>query len=116
MNTNNPLSNSTFRKLFTAQIIALVGTGLSTIGLSLLAYDMAGSNAGAVLGIALACKMIAYIVFSPIIAAQSRELASTKLLLLLTSNKQHTVKANLSLACIIKSIGISKAGQVQFKI
>ncbi|MBT5216816.1 MAG: MFS transporter, partial [Gammaproteobacteria bacterium] len=65
MKQNNPLNNVTFAKLFTAQIVALVGTGLSTIGLSLLAYDMSGSNAGAVLGIALACKMIAYIFFSP---------------------------------------------------
>jgi len=65
--TNNPLSNLSFSKLFAAQIIALVGTGLSTIALALLAYNMAGSEAGRVLGIALACKMIAYVFFAPII-------------------------------------------------
>ena len=67
MKSSNPISNPSFRKLFTAQIIALVGTGLSTVGLSLLAYNLAGQNAGAVLGIALACKMIAYVFFAPIV-------------------------------------------------
>ena len=64
---NNPLHNPSFAKLFTAQIIALVGTGLSTVALSLLAYDMAGGRAGTVLGIALAFKMVAYVFFAPII-------------------------------------------------
>ena len=63
---NNPLSNSNFTKLFVAQIIALVGTGLSTVALSLLAYDMAGGQAGTVLGIALAFKMVAYVFFAPL--------------------------------------------------
>ena len=67
MNSSNPITNPSFRKLFTAQIIALVGTGLSTVGLSLLAYNLAGENAGVVLGIALACKMIAYVFFAPIV-------------------------------------------------
>ena len=66
--TNNPLSNPNFSKLFAAQIIALVGTGLSTVALSLLAYDMAGGRAGTVLGIALAFKMVAYVFFAPIIS------------------------------------------------
>ncbi|MGI9329106.1 MAG: MFS transporter [Gammaproteobacteria bacterium] len=63
----NPLGNSEFRKLFSAQVIALVGTGLSTVALTLLAYDLAGGNAAAVLGTALAFKMIAYVVFAPIV-------------------------------------------------
>ena len=33
----NPLHNASFRKLFAAQVIALVGTGLSTVALTLLA-------------------------------------------------------------------------------
>ncbi len=67
MKSSNPITNPSFRKLFAAQVIALVGTGLSTVGLSLLAYNLAGGNAGAVLGIALACKMIAYVFFAPIV-------------------------------------------------
>ena len=43
-----------YRRLFSAQIIALFGTGLATVALGLLAYDLAGSNAGAVLGTAVA--------------------------------------------------------------
>ncbi|MDH3512305.1 MAG: MFS transporter [Gammaproteobacteria bacterium] len=63
----NPLRNKNFRNLFTAQVIALVGTGLSTVALTLLAYDLAGGNAAAVLGTALAFKMLAYVVFAPIV-------------------------------------------------
>ncbi len=67
MESVNPLSNSEFRKLFAAQIIALVGTGLSTVALTLLAYDLVGGNAAAVLGTAMAFKMVAYVVFAPIV-------------------------------------------------
>ena len=63
------LANRTYRHLLGAQIIALVGTGLATIALGLLAYDIAGGNAGAVLGTALAIKMIAYIGVAPIVGA-----------------------------------------------
>ena len=63
------LANRTYRHLLSAQIIALVGTGLATIALGLLAYEIAGGNAGAVLGTALAIKMIAYIGVAPIVGA-----------------------------------------------
>jgi MFS family permease len=67
MDQANPLRNTSFRKLFAAQVIALVGTGLSTVALTLLAYDMVGGNAAAVLGTALAIKMVAYVLFPPIV-------------------------------------------------
>ncbi len=63
----NPLQNASFRRLFAAQVIALVGTGLSTVALTLLAYDLAGANAALVLGTALAFKMVAYVLFAPIV-------------------------------------------------
>lgn len=63
------LANRTYRHLYLAQIIALVGTGLATVALGLLAYDIAGGNAGAVLGTALAIKMAAYIGIAPIAGA-----------------------------------------------
>lgn len=63
------LANRIYRHLFFAQVIALVGTGLATVALGLLAYDIAGGNAGAVLGTALAIKMIAYIGVGPIVNA-----------------------------------------------
>jgi H+ antiporter protein len=63
------LANRTYRNLLFAQIVALVGTGLATVALGLLAYDLAGGNAGAVLGTALAIKMLAYIGIGPIVGA-----------------------------------------------
>ena len=64
-----PLRNRTYRHLFAAQIIALIGTGLLTVALGLLAYDLAGESAGAVLGTALAIKMIAYVGLAPVAGA-----------------------------------------------
>src|SRR3954468_13301133 len=65
----SPLTNRTYRHLFAAQVIALVGTGLLTVTLGLLAYDLAGVNAGAVLGTALAIKMVAYVGVAPVAGA-----------------------------------------------
>lgn len=58
-----------YRKLFTAQVVALLGTGLLTVALGLLAFDLAGGQAGAVLGTALTIKMFAYVFVAPVMAA-----------------------------------------------
>lgn len=63
------LRNVTYRRLFAAQLVALLGTGLLTVALGLLAYELAGSNAGAVLGTALTVKMLAYVGLAPVINA-----------------------------------------------
>lgn len=63
------LSNQVYRHLFLAQVIALLGTGLATVALGLLAYDIAGGDAGVVLGTALAIKMVAYIGVAPVVGA-----------------------------------------------
>jgi MFS family permease len=68
------LENRTYRHLLFAQIIALVGTGLATVALGLLAYDLAGGDAGAVLGTALAIKMVAYIGVAPVVGAYANRL------------------------------------------
>jgi MFS family permease len=60
------LSNPTYSRLLLAQVIALGGTGLMTVALGLLAFDIAGPQAGAVLGTALAIKMIAYVALAPV--------------------------------------------------
>ncbi len=49
----SPLADPTYRHLFAAQVIALIGTGLATVALGLLAYELAGERAGMVLGTAL---------------------------------------------------------------
>lgn len=59
----------TFRRLFAAQVVSLLGTGLMTVALGLLAFDLAGSDAGTVLGTALAIKMVAYVVMAPVMRA-----------------------------------------------
>ncbi|MFJ1796262.1 MFS transporter [Kitasatospora griseola] len=58
-----------YRHLFAAQVIALFGTGLTTVALGLLAYDLAGPRAGTVLGTALTIKMVMYVVIAPLAAA-----------------------------------------------
>ncbi|MGN8244217.1 MFS transporter [Cellulomonas soli] len=63
------LSHPVYRRLFLAQVVALAGTGLATVALGLLAYDLAGPRAGGVLGTALAIKMVAYVVVAPVAAA-----------------------------------------------
>ena len=68
------LQNLTFRHLFAAQVVALVGTGLATVALGLLAWQLAGDNAGAVLGTALAIKMVAYVALAPVAAAIAERL------------------------------------------
>lgn len=63
------LANRTYRTLFLAQALSLIGTGLGTVALALLAFDIAGDNAGTVLGTALFIKMTAYVALSPIAGA-----------------------------------------------
>jgi MFS family permease len=66
--------------LFAAQALALVSTGLATVALALLAYKLAGADAGAVMGIALAIKMGAYVLIAPFAAAFSERLPRRALL------------------------------------
>ena len=65
------LANRMYRHLFFAQVIALLGTGMATVALSLLAFDLAGADAG---GTALAIKMLAYIGVAPVAAALAERL------------------------------------------
>jgi H+ antiporter protein len=77
------LGNRTYRHLFLAQVVALIGTGLATVALGLLAFDLAGANAGAVLGTALAIKMVAYIGIAPIASAFAERVPRRALLIAL---------------------------------
>ncbi|WP_280385755.1 MFS transporter [Nocardia wallacei] len=87
------LRHRRFRHLFAAQVVALVGTGLLTVALGLLAYDLAGSNAGAVLGTALAIKMIAYVGVAPVVSALTERVPRRVLLV-----SADAVRAALALA------------------
>ncbi|MDN5756917.1 MAG: MFS transporter [Tomitella sp.] len=63
------LRNAAYARLFAAQVVALLGTGLLTVALGLLAFDLAGSAAGSVMGTALTIKMVAYVGVAPLTAA-----------------------------------------------
>jgi len=63
------LRHPVYARLFAAQVIALIGTGLLTVALGLLAYDLAGEQAGAVLGTVFAIKMVAYVGLAPVASA-----------------------------------------------
>jgi MFS family permease len=78
-----PLTNPTYRRLFGAQVVALAGTGLTTVALTLLAYDLAGEDAGAVVGIALALKMVVYVFGAPVITALACRLPRRRLMVAL---------------------------------
>ncbi|PVZ63539.1 MFS transporter [Pelagibaculum spongiae] len=77
----SPLQNPSWRKMFSAQILSLAGTGITTIALALLAWDIAGDKAGLVLGTALALKMVAYVLLAPIIGAFADRLPRKKWLI-----------------------------------
>ena len=79
----SPLANGTYRRLFGAQVVALAGTGLATVALTLLAYDLAGDDAGAVVGIALALKMVVYVFGAPVITALAGRIPRRRLLVAL---------------------------------
>jgi MFS family permease len=77
------LANRTYRHLFLAQVIALVGTGLLTVALGLLAFELAGEDAGAVLGTALAIKMVAYVGVAPVASAFAERIPRRAMLVVL---------------------------------
>lgn len=79
----SPLRSRTYRHLFAAQVIALLGTGLATVALGLMAFQIAGANAGAVLGTALAIKMVAYVGVAPVAGAFANRLPRRTMLVVL---------------------------------
>ncbi|WP_425091614.1 MFS transporter [Tropicimonas sp. S265A] len=68
------LAHPAYRRLFAAQVLSLLGTGLTTVALGLLAYDLAGAQAGLVLGTALALKMVVYVSVAPVAELVARRL------------------------------------------
>jgi H+ antiporter protein len=74
------LADRTYRHLFLAQIVALLGTGLATIALGLLAYDLSGERAGLILGAIFTIKMVAYVGIAPIAGAFANRWPRRKML------------------------------------
>ncbi len=79
----SPLSDPVFRRLFAAQVTSLVGTGLATVALALLVYDLTGGDAGVTLGVLLALKMVIYVALAPVIGAAVERLPRRRVLIAL---------------------------------
>ena len=86
-----PLANRVYRRLYLAQISALTGSGVMTVGLALLAYQLAGDHAGAVLGIALSLRIVAFVLISPVFGAYAHLLPRRGLLVALDLLRAATV-------------------------
>ena len=63
------LRNPLFARLYFAQTINLIGDALTWVGLALLAFELAGENAGVILSAALTLRVTAYVVLSPLAGA-----------------------------------------------
>ena len=70
--------------LFTSNVFAIFATGIATVGLALLAFDLAGDNSGIVLGTALSLKMAVNIVIPPIATAYAVRIDRRSWLIFLT--------------------------------
>ncbi|MEM7363389.1 MAG: MFS transporter [Pseudomonadota bacterium] len=80
---DSPFAIPAFRRLFLAQVVALVGSGLATVALALLAYDLAGGSAGLLLGQVLAIKMLAYVLVAPVIGGNAYRFSRKQVLVVL---------------------------------
>ena len=60
------LSNPVFARLYLAQTINLIGDALTWVGLALLAFELAGQNAGVILSGALTLRVTAFVLLSPL--------------------------------------------------
>ncbi|MEL0437665.1 MFS transporter [Phycobacter sp. K97] len=74
------LRDTRYRHLFLAQVVAIVGTGLATVALGLVAYDLAGESAALVLGTVFTIKMVAYVGIAPLAAAIAERIDRRRLL------------------------------------
>ena len=76
------LRHRIFRRLFAAHVVALLGTGLSTIAIGFLVFDISGDGAAAVLGTLLAIKMLTFLLIGPLAPAIAHRVGEKRLLVL----------------------------------
>ncbi|MCF3935249.1 MFS transporter [Acuticoccus sp. M5D2P5] len=72
-----------YARLFQSKLLTLVATGVTTVAFSILAFDIAGRDASALLGTALAIKALASIVAPPLVAAVVERFSRGRLLVLI---------------------------------
>lgn len=63
------LKNRVFARLYFAQTINLIGDALTWVGLALLAFELAGKDAGVILSGALTLRVTAFVLLSPLAGA-----------------------------------------------
>lgn len=76
------LRNPAFAQLYAAQAISLLGDALTWVALALLAFELAGEGAGAVLGAALTLRVTAFVLFSPLGGALADRISRKSLMVL----------------------------------
>ncbi|WP_179209172.1 MFS transporter [Haematobacter genomosp. 1] len=74
---------ASYYRLFAAYVLALLATGMATVALALLAYDLAGGDSGTVMGTALSLKMLAYIIAAPFVSVLIRHVPRKPMLITL---------------------------------
>ena len=63
------LENRVFARLYFAQTVNLIGDALTWVGLALLAFELAGKDAGIILSGALTLRVTAFVLLSPLAGA-----------------------------------------------
>ena len=75
-------ANRDFRRLFAAQATSLVGSGVTSVALAVFAYELTGRNATVVVGTALALRILAFVLLSPIAGVLADRVDRKRLLIL----------------------------------
>lgn len=88
------LQNTTFAKLYFAQVASLFGDAFTWLGLALLTYEISTENAAVILASALTLRVTAYIIFSPFAGVVSEKLRRKNILLT-------TQLARMAIVCML---------------
>ncbi|MBN8880591.1 MFS transporter [Chitinophaga sp. 212800010-3] len=88
------LRNTTFARLYFAQIASLFGDAFTWLGLALLTYEINPGNAAAILASALTLRVTAYIIFSPFAGVVSEKFQRKQILLI-------TQFARMAIVCML---------------
>ena len=78
-----PATSASYYRLFSGYVLALFATGIATVALALLAFDLAGDDSGAVIGTALSIKMFAYVFAAPLVTILTDRLPRSAFLIAL---------------------------------
>lgn len=62
-------AKGSYYHLFSGYALATLATGVAVVALAILAYELTGDDAGAVIGTALSIKMLAYVIGAPLLTA-----------------------------------------------